>query len=59
MPRSSSEVRMTWTEKGPHGAAAPRNHENFRQRMRGKSKYSLANQSRTIGSPDLQATPAG
>ena len=36
---------MTWTEKGPYGAAAPRNHENFRQRMQ--------------GSPEVHATPAG
>ena len=45
MPRTNSEIRMTWTEKGPYGAAAPRNHENFRQRMQ--------------GSPEVHATPAG
>ena len=32
LPRSASGLRMSWALRGPHGAAAPRNFENFRSR---------------------------
>ena len=31
-PRSASGPRMSWAQRGPHGAAAPRDFENFRGR---------------------------
>ena len=36
MPRTASALRMSWALRGPHGAAAPRNYENFRSRRAGK-----------------------